>query len=131
MSPAALAEIAKVGFDPVFGARPLKRAIQQRIENPLSKLLLDGSFGPKDTIVVTTDPIRAPGAVRVPQGRGTSGRGGGLIPMMMNFLLRVVLFLMGLVLAASLAVAVMLLAAVVGRCATAGPGSPGSRSGPG
>ena len=61
VSPAALAEIAKVGFDPVFGARPLKRAIQHRIENPLSKLLLDGSFGPKDTIAVTTDPIRTPG----------------------------------------------------------------------
>ena len=61
VSPAALAEIAKVGFDPVFGARPLKRAIQQRIENPLSKLLLDGSFGPKDTIEVNTDPIRSPG----------------------------------------------------------------------
>ncbi|MDT4818707.1 Chaperone protein ClpB [compost metagenome] len=61
VSPAALAEIAKVGFDPVFGARPLKRAIQQRIENPLSKLLLDGSFGPKDTIEVETDPIQSPG----------------------------------------------------------------------
>jgi ATP-dependent Clp protease ATP-binding subunit ClpB len=35
VSPAALAELAKVGFDPLFGARPLKRAIQQRIENPL------------------------------------------------------------------------------------------------
>jgi hypothetical protein len=44
---AALAELAKVGFDPVFGARPLKRAIQQRIENPLSKLLLEGRFPPK------------------------------------------------------------------------------------
>jgi len=61
VSPAALAEIAKVGFDPVFGARPLKRAIQQRIENPLSRLLLDGSFGPKDTIEVETDPIQSPG----------------------------------------------------------------------
>ena len=40
VSEAAIAELAKVGFDPVFGARPLKRAIQQRIENPLSKLLL-------------------------------------------------------------------------------------------
>ena len=58
----ALDEIAKVGFDPVFGARPLKRAIQQRIENPLSKLLLEGAFGPKDTIRVTSDPIRSPGA---------------------------------------------------------------------
>jgi len=61
VSPAALAELAKVGFDPVFGARPLKRAIQQRIENPLSKLLLEGKFLPKDTIAVSVDPVRAPG----------------------------------------------------------------------
>ena len=61
VSPAALAELAKVGFDPVFGARPLKRAIQQRIENPLSKLLLEGKFLPKDVIPVDVDPIRAPG----------------------------------------------------------------------
>ena len=61
VSPAALAELAKVGFDPVFGARPLKRAIQQRIENPLSKLLLEGKFAPKDVIPVDVDPIRAPG----------------------------------------------------------------------
>jgi ATP-dependent Clp protease ATP-binding subunit ClpB len=52
VSPAALAELAKVGFDPVFGARPLKRAIQQRIENPVSKLILEGKFGPKDVIPV-------------------------------------------------------------------------------
>ena len=55
VSPEALAEIAKVGFDPVFGARPLKRAIQQRIENPLSKLILQGKFGPKDVVPVTVD----------------------------------------------------------------------------
>ena len=61
VTPAALAELAKVGFDPVFGARPLKRAIQQRIENPLSKLLLEGAFGPKDGIEVKVDPVRAPG----------------------------------------------------------------------
>ncbi|MFZ4481540.1 MAG: AAA family ATPase, partial [Rhodoferax sp.] len=61
VSPAALAELAKVGFDPVFGARPLKRAIQQRIENPLSKLLLEGRFVPKDVIPVDVDPIRSPG----------------------------------------------------------------------
>jgi ATP-dependent Clp protease ATP-binding subunit ClpB len=46
----ALQKIAEAGFDPVYGARPLKRAIQQQIENPLSKLLLQGKFGPKDTI---------------------------------------------------------------------------------
>jgi ATP-dependent Clp protease ATP-binding subunit ClpB len=52
VSPAALAEIAKVGFDPVFGARPLKRAIQQEIENPVARLILEGRFGPKDVIPV-------------------------------------------------------------------------------
>ena len=61
VSDLALAELAKVGFDPVFGARPLKRAIQQRIENPLSKLLLEGRFPPKSTIPVDVDPIKAPG----------------------------------------------------------------------
>ena len=61
VSEAAVAELAKVGFDPVFGARPLKRAIQQRIENPLSKLLLEGRFPPKSTIPVNVDPILNPG----------------------------------------------------------------------
>ncbi len=55
VSPAALAELAKVGFDPVFGARPLKRAIQQRIENPVSKLILQGRFGPKGVIPVDVE----------------------------------------------------------------------------
>ena len=55
VSPAALAELAKVGFDPVFGARPLKRAIQHRIENPVSKLILQGRFGPKDVIPVDVE----------------------------------------------------------------------------
>ena len=61
VSPKALNELAKVGFDPVFGARPLKRAIQQRIENPLSKLLLEGKFVPKDAIGADVDPIKSPG----------------------------------------------------------------------
>ncbi|MBP6777988.1 MAG: AAA family ATPase, partial [Piscinibacter sp.] len=52
VSPQALTELAKVGFDAAFGARPLKRAIQQRIENPIAKLILDGHFGPKDVIPV-------------------------------------------------------------------------------
>jgi ATP-dependent Clp protease ATP-binding subunit ClpB len=52
VSDAAVAELAKAGFDPVYGARPLKRAIQQQVENPLSKAILEGRFGPKDTIVV-------------------------------------------------------------------------------
>ncbi|MDB5776432.1 MAG: clpB, partial [Herbaspirillum sp.] len=49
---AALQKIAEAGFDPVYGARPLKRAIQQQIENPLSKAILAGKFGPKDVIRV-------------------------------------------------------------------------------
>ncbi|NIC43323.1 ATP-dependent chaperone ClpB [Aquabacterium sp. A08] len=61
VSESALAELAKVGFDPVFGARPLKRAIQQRIENPLSRLLLEGKFPPKSEIPVEVDPITSPG----------------------------------------------------------------------
>jgi ATP-dependent Clp protease ATP-binding subunit ClpB len=61
VSDQAVAELAKVGFDPLFGARPLKRAIQQRIENPLSTLLLEGRFAPKSIISVGVDPIKAPG----------------------------------------------------------------------
>ena len=49
---AALAELARAGFDPVYGARPLKRAIQQQLENPLSREILEGRFGPKDLIKV-------------------------------------------------------------------------------
>jgi len=52
VSDAALVELAKVGFDPVYGARPLKRAIQQQIENPIAKLLLEGKVGPKDVVPV-------------------------------------------------------------------------------
>jgi ATP-dependent Clp protease ATP-binding subunit ClpB len=52
---AALADIAQAGFDPVFGARPLKRAIQERIENPLSKAILDGQFGPHDRIHIDVE----------------------------------------------------------------------------
>ncbi|WVN41053.1 ATP-dependent chaperone ClpB [beta proteobacterium MWH-UniP1] len=52
VSDTALDEVAKVGFDPLFGARPLKRAIQQRIENPVAKLILEGKFGPNDVIPV-------------------------------------------------------------------------------
>ncbi|MGB4466943.1 MAG: ATP-dependent chaperone ClpB [Azovibrio sp.] len=60
----ALDELAKAGFDPVFGARPLKRAIQQHIENPLAKQILEGKFGPKDTIVVSCEG----GVMRFAQG---------------------------------------------------------------
>jgi len=51
----AMAQLAVVGFDPVFGARPLKRAIQNRIENPLAQDLLAGRFAPGDTIRVKAE----------------------------------------------------------------------------
>jgi ATP-dependent Clp protease ATP-binding subunit ClpB len=52
VSDAAVQALASAGFDPVFGARPLKRAIQSRIENPLAREILAGRFGPKETIRV-------------------------------------------------------------------------------
>ena len=52
VSDRALSEIAKAGFDPLYGARPLKRAIQQHIENPVAKLILQGRFAPNDVIPV-------------------------------------------------------------------------------
>jgi ATP-dependent Clp protease ATP-binding subunit ClpB len=52
VSDAALTELAQAGFDPVFGARPLKRAIQAQIEYPLAKEILEGRFAAKDNIVV-------------------------------------------------------------------------------
>ena len=52
VSDAALVELAKAGFDPVFGARPLKRAIQSQIENPLAKRILEGGFAARDVITV-------------------------------------------------------------------------------
>ncbi len=55
VSDAALAELSQVGFDPMFGARPLKRAIQAQIENPLAKEILEGHFSAKDIIVVDYD----------------------------------------------------------------------------
>lgn len=52
VSAQAMEKIAQIGFDPVFGARPLKRAIQQHIENPVARLVLEGKFAPKDVIPV-------------------------------------------------------------------------------
>ncbi|HET7096290.1 MAG TPA: AAA family ATPase, partial [Casimicrobiaceae bacterium] len=52
VSDAAVAELAKAGFDPVYGARPLKRAIQQQIENPLAKEILGGRYVAGDTVKV-------------------------------------------------------------------------------
>jgi ATP-dependent Clp protease ATP-binding subunit ClpA len=48
----ALTELARAGFDPTYGARPLKRAIQQELENPLAKAILEKQFAAKDAIRV-------------------------------------------------------------------------------
>ncbi|MGD2074246.1 MAG: ATP-dependent chaperone ClpB [Gammaproteobacteria bacterium] len=55
LSPAALDVLAEAGFDPVFGARPLKRAIQQQVETPLAREIVAGRFGPGDRIWVKAE----------------------------------------------------------------------------
>ncbi len=52
VSDGALDKLAQTGFDPVYGARPLKRAIQSELENPLALQILEGSFAPKETVWV-------------------------------------------------------------------------------
>jgi ATP-dependent Clp protease ATP-binding subunit ClpB len=49
----ALDLLSEAGFDPVYGARPLKRAIQHQLENPLAQSILRGDFGPGDRVLVT------------------------------------------------------------------------------
>ena len=55
LTDAARDKLAEAGFDPVYGARPLKRAIQQRVENPLAREILEGRFKPGDTIEVAVE----------------------------------------------------------------------------
>ena len=55
LSDPALDLLGEAGFDPVYGARPLKRAIQQQLENPLARQILKGEFGQGDTVVVAVD----------------------------------------------------------------------------
>ncbi|MNF97762.1 Chaperone protein ClpB [compost metagenome] len=53
LSSEALDKLIAVGYDPVYGARPLKRAIQRWIENPLAQLILSGSFLPGSSVTAT------------------------------------------------------------------------------
>jgi len=55
LTAAAVAKLAEAGYDPVYGARPLKRAIQQRVENPLAQEILQGSLAPGDTVTVDVE----------------------------------------------------------------------------
>jgi ATP-dependent Clp protease ATP-binding subunit ClpB len=61
--------LGKEGYDPAYGARPLKRVIQKQILNPLSVALLDGQFGPGDTVIgeLTKDHLEFS---QKPSGRG-------------------------------------------------------------
>ena len=69
---AARDQLGEAGYDPVYGARPLKRAIQQRIENPLAQRILKGEFGPGQRIRISVRdgelvaPVAAPVAARRP-----------------------------------------------------------------
>ena len=66
LTEAAMDEIAREGWDPAYGARPLKRVLQQRVENPLATRILEGEFGPGDAVCVGFDA-----------GRFTFERAGG------------------------------------------------------
>jgi ATP-dependent Clp protease ATP-binding subunit ClpB len=55
LTPAALELIANEGYDPVYGARPLKRVIQRRIQDPLAMAVLDGKFREGDTVLVDAE----------------------------------------------------------------------------
>jgi ATP-dependent Clp protease ATP-binding subunit ClpB len=55
IAPAFMERLVEAGFDPVYGARPLKRAIQQELENPLAQRILAGEFGPGDTVTVALE----------------------------------------------------------------------------
>ena len=55
ISDAVLEQLARIGFDPVYGARPLKRAIQQLVENPLAHAILEGEFSPGDKVFAALD----------------------------------------------------------------------------
>ena len=67
LSPVALDTLADEGYDPHFGARPLKRTIQRRIQNPLSVKLLEGAFHPGDTVEVGVADGGFTFSVRQPQ----------------------------------------------------------------
>ncbi|MBI4762267.1 MAG: ATP-dependent Clp protease ATP-binding subunit [Chloroflexota bacterium] len=69
-TPEALAALAELGYDPEFGARPLRRIIQNKVEDPLSDKLLSGKFQQGDTILVTLDPDREIILERVNEGEG-------------------------------------------------------------
>jgi len=84
VTPDALEHLAKAGFDPVYGARPLKRIIQQYLENPLAEALLKGAFKAGETIIVrlkddtlTFDTKNVEGKSRSENTEKTRGQAAG------------------------------------------------------
>ena len=55
VTPEAATTLCDAGFDPAYGARPLKRAIQQYLLNPMSRAIVSGNYGPGDTVRVTVE----------------------------------------------------------------------------
>ena len=91
VSDAALAQIAKAGFDPIYGARPLKRAIQQEIENPIARLMLEGHWAPGETVDIdyrdgdfSFGVDAAGGAKGRKSGKGGKGSGKPTDPLFSN-----------------------------------------------
>ena len=74
LTPAAREWLAKEGYDPTFGARPLRRALQRLVENPLSKGILSGNYAEGDHVQGGHRPHLQP--TGVPQARGRGGSGG-------------------------------------------------------
>ena len=56
LTPAAKVRIAEIGFDPAYGARPLRRALQKRVEDPFAMRILEGEFPEGDRVTVDVDP---------------------------------------------------------------------------
>jgi ATP-dependent Clp protease ATP-binding subunit ClpB len=69
LSDAAKDLLGNLGFDPTYGARPLKRVIQRQLENPLAEAILAGTYGPGDTVVVDTG---ADGKLRIAKKQATA-----------------------------------------------------------
>ena len=73
LDPSAEELLAREGYDPVYGARPLKRAVQSLIQNPLAMKLLSGEIKPGDTVVVKGDLDRAQMIFSTRQGTAVTG----------------------------------------------------------
>jgi ATP-dependent Clp protease ATP-binding subunit ClpC len=74
MTPAARDYLAQVGYDPQFGARPLRRTLQRRVESPLSRKLLANEFQPGDVVIVD---LEAPAEIMFRRKKGEENEGSG------------------------------------------------------